>query len=192
MVKSFLHRIVNGDEKWIHYYNPKRKKSYVKLGQPVKSTAKPNIHGAKVMLCIWWDQKGVLYYELLKPNEILNGERYRTQLIRLKRAIVEKRPEYATRHEAIIFHHDNARPDVAIPVKNYLENSGWEVLPHPPYSPDLAPSNICSGRSRTPSLEYGSHQNRVSRIGLIHSRPPSRRSSFWMESTNCQKDGKKS
>ena len=60
------------------------------------------------MLCIWWDQKGVLYYELLKPGETIIGERYRTQLIRLKRAIADKRPEYATRHEAIIFHHDNA------------------------------------------------------------------------------------
>ena len=86
------------------------------------------------MLCIWWDQKGVLYYELLKPVETTNGERYRTQFISWKRAIAEKRPEYATRHEAIIFHHDSARPHVAIPVKNYLENSGWEVLPHPPYS----------------------------------------------------------
>ena len=74
------------------------------------------------MLCIRWDQKGVLYYELLK-------------------SIAEKRPEYATRHEAIILHHDKARPHVAIPVKKYLENSGWEVLPHPPYSPDLAPSD---------------------------------------------------
>ena len=95
----------------------------------------------------WWDQKGVLYYELLKPGETINGERYRTQLIRLKRAIAEKRPEYATRHEAIIFHHDNARAHVAIPVKNYLENIGWEVLPHPPYSPDLAPSDYHLFRS---------------------------------------------
>ena len=108
----------------------------MKPGQPAKLTAKPNIHGAKVILCIWRDQKGVLYYELLKPSEIINGGRYRTQLIRLQRAIAEKRPEYATRHEAIIFHHDNARPHVAIPVKNYLENSGWEVLPHPPYCPN--------------------------------------------------------
>ena len=76
--KSFLHRIVTGDEKWIHYDNPKRKKSFGKPGQPAKLTAKPNIHGAKVMLCIWWDQKGVLYYELLKPGETINGERYRT------------------------------------------------------------------------------------------------------------------
>ena len=57
---------------------------------------------AKVMLSTWWDQKGVLYYELLKPGETINEERYRTQLIRLKRAITKKRPEYATRHEAII------------------------------------------------------------------------------------------
>ena len=119
----------------------------MKPSQPAKSTAKPNIHGAKVMLCIWWDQKDVLYYELLKPGETINGERYRTQLIRLKRAIAEKRVEYATSLKAIIFHHDNARPHVAIPVKNYLENSGWEVLPHSPYSPDLAPSDYHLFRS---------------------------------------------
>ena len=84
--------------------NTKGKKSYVKPGQPAKSTAKPNIHDAKIMLSIWWDQKGVLYCELLKPGDTINGERYRTQLFRLKRAIDKKRPEYATRHEAIIFH----------------------------------------------------------------------------------------
>ena len=139
--KSFLHRIVTGDEKWINYDNPKRKKSYVKPGQPAKSTAKPNIHGRKVILCIWWDQKSMLYYELLKPGETINWERYRTQLICLKRAIAVKRPGYATRHEAIISHHDNARPHVAIPVRNFLLNSGWEVLRHLPYSPDLAPSD---------------------------------------------------
>ena len=96
----------------------------MKSGQPAKSTAKPNIYGVKVMLYIWWDQKGVLYYELIKPGKTINEERYLTQLICLKKAIAEKRPEYATKHEAIIFHHDNARPHVAIPIKNYLENSG--------------------------------------------------------------------
>ena len=110
------------------------------------------------MLCIWCDQKGVLYYELLKPSETINGERYRTQLICLKRAIAEKRTEYVTRHEAIIFHHDNARPHVAIPVKNYLENSGWGVLLHPPYSPDLAPSDYHLFRSM---------QNALTRIRFI-------------------------
>lgn len=29
------------------------------------------------MFCIWWDQKGKLYYELLKPGETVNGDRYK-------------------------------------------------------------------------------------------------------------------
>ena len=51
------------------------------------------------MLCIWWDQMGVLYYELLKPGETINGVRYRIQLIRLKRAIKnsQKRTGYPGR-----------------------------------------------------------------------------------------------
>lgn len=89
-------------------------------GHTPTSTAKPNIHGSKVMLCIWWDQKGVIYYELLKSGQTITADLYRTQLIRLKRALAEKRPEYASRHESVIFHHDNARPHIAKPVKNYL------------------------------------------------------------------------
>jgi len=145
--KSFLHRIVTGDEKWIYYDNPKRKKSYVKPGQPAKSTPKQNIHAAKVMLCIWWDQKGVIYYELLRSGQTIDGPLYRQQLMRLKRALEEKRPEWATRHEKLIFHHDNARPHVAQPVKTYLENRGWKIFSHPPYSPDIAPSDYHLFRS---------------------------------------------
>lgn len=150
--KSFLHRIVTGDEKWIHYDNPKRKPAYVKRGQRAPSTPKPNIHGSKVMLCIWWDMLGVIYYELLKPGETVTGDRYRQQLIRLKRALTEKRPQYANRHESVILQHDNARPHVAIVVKNYLEGQNWEILPHPPYSPDIAPSDYHLFRSMQNAL----------------------------------------
>ena len=81
------------------------------------STPKRNIHGSKVMLCIWWDIKGVVYYELLHPNETITGVRYRTQLMRLKQALAQKRPEWKDRHDKIILQHDNARPHVAIPAR---------------------------------------------------------------------------
>ena len=36
----------------------------------------------------------VIYYELLKPGETVNTERYRQQMIDLNQALREKRPEY--------------------------------------------------------------------------------------------------
>jgi len=45
---------------------PKKKKYYAKPGQllpsTLTSTPRLNIHGSKIMLCIWWDQKGLVYY----------------------------------------------------------------------------------------------------------------------------------
>jgi len=73
------------------------------------------------MLCIWWDQKSLVYYELLKPGDSITGDRYRLQLIRLSRALREKRSEYEQRHDKIILLHDNAQPHVAKVVKKYLE-----------------------------------------------------------------------
>jgi len=80
------------------------------------------------MLCIWWDQKGFVYYELLKSDDSITGDRL--QLIRLSRALREKWPEYEQRYDIIIFLHDNARPNVAKVVKKYLETLKWDVLPH--------------------------------------------------------------
>lgn len=145
--KGFLHRIVTGDEKWIRYDNPKRKKSWGYPGHASTSTAKSNIHGDKLMLCIWWDQLGVVYYELLKSKERITGKLYRTQLMRLSQALKEKRPQYEERHDKVILLHDNARPHIADVVKKYLETLKWEVLPHPPYSPDIAPSDYHLFRS---------------------------------------------
>ncbi|CAM4901951.1 unnamed protein product [Rotaria socialis] len=43
--------------------------------------------------------------------------------------------------------HDNAKPHVSKFSRQKLEEIGWEVLPHPPYLPDLAPSGYHLFRS---------------------------------------------
>jgi len=92
--KLFFHQIVTGNEKWIYFENPKHKRSWVIPGEPSILTARPNRYGRKTRLCIWWNQKGVIYYELLKPGETINTERYRQQMINLNQAVCEKCPEY--------------------------------------------------------------------------------------------------
>ena len=55
-----------------------------------------------------WDQKGVIYYKLLKPGVTVNTNRYQQQMIDLNRALQEKRPDYRRRQHKVIFLHDNA------------------------------------------------------------------------------------
>ena len=62
----FSIELVTGDEKWIYFENPKRKRSWVISGEPSTSTARPNRYGWKTTLCVWWDQKGVIYYGAAK------------------------------------------------------------------------------------------------------------------------------
>ncbi|GFT82535.1 histone-lysine N-methyltransferase SETMAR [Trichonephila clavipes] len=43
---------------------------------------------------------------------------------------------------SVVFHQENARPHTSVVTRQKLWELGWEVLMHPPYSPDLAPSDF--------------------------------------------------
>ena len=103
------------------------------------------------MLCIWWDWKGVLYYELLLENQTINSNKYCSQLDQLKVALHKKRPELVNRKH-IIFHQDNARLHVSLMATQKLSQLGCKVLIHPPYSPDIAPLDFHLFRSLQNSL----------------------------------------
>ncbi|GFW24589.1 mariner Mos1 transposase [Trichonephila clavipes] len=93
----------------------------------------------KVLLCIWWDWKGIIYYELLPYGQTLNSDLYLDQqLDPFKLAIDQKRSELANRR-GVVFHQDNARLHTSVVTRQKLWELGWEVLMHPPYSPDLSP-----------------------------------------------------
>ena len=59
--------------------------------------------GKPLKKCVWWDQKGVIYYELLKTGKTVNMNRYQQQMIDSNRALQEKRPDYRRRqHNSIL------------------------------------------------------------------------------------------
>jgi histone-lysine N-methyltransferase SETMAR len=42
----------------------------------------------------------------------------------------------------VVMLHDNARPHTAAATQELITTFGWEQFHHPPYSPDLAPSDF--------------------------------------------------
>ncbi|GBP55469.1 Mariner Mos1 transposase [Eumeta japonica] len=62
-------------------------------------------------------------------------------LARQKKKVLHRIVTRDEKHDKTILLHDNVRPHVAVPGKNYLKTLDWKVLPHPPYSPDIAPSD---------------------------------------------------
>jgi len=67
----FLKQVMTGDEKWIIYNNIERKRSWGKRNELPLAILKAGLHSKKVMLCVWWDWKRILYYELLANNETI-------------------------------------------------------------------------------------------------------------------------
>jgi len=147
----FLKRLITGDEKWIVYNNVVRKRSWCRRDDLPQATSKADIHQRKVMLSVWWDRKGVVFFELLPRNQTINSNVYCRQLDSLNESLIQKRPGLVNR-KGIVFHHDNARPHTSLITRQKLLELGWDLLPHPPYSPDLAPSDFHLFRSLQNSL----------------------------------------
>ena len=104
---------MTSNEKWILYTNVELKRSCSKWNEPPSTTPKASLPPKKLTLCIWWDWKGVLYFVLLPKNQMINSNKYCSQLDQLKATLDEKHPELVNR-KRIIFHQDNARLHVSL------------------------------------------------------------------------------
>lgn len=131
-VDPFLKRVVTGDEKWITYSNVKRKRSWSTGNKPAQTVSKPGLTARKVLLCVWSDWQGIIHYELLAYGQPLNSDLYCQQ------SEGNNRPEAPSfgQQEGNCGH---TRPHTSIVTRQKLRELGWEVLMHPPYSPDFAP-----------------------------------------------------
>lgn len=138
--EPFITRLLTSDEKWVMYDNSTRSCSWLDKGAASGSTAKPSIHSKKVLLCVWWNGHGIMHYELLRSGQTVTAELYVQQLERVQEQLRIKCPGLVNRGK-VFYLHDNARPHVAKIVREKLLSLDWEVLPHPAYSPDLAPSD---------------------------------------------------
>ncbi|GFS09298.1 histone-lysine N-methyltransferase SETMAR [Elysia marginata] len=132
--EDFLRQIVTGDESWVHRYDPESKE-YRHITSPSQKKFKVFSSARKVLLMIFWDSEGVVYTEFLEQGNTVNSTKYMNILEKLKARLRRVGSEKVS-----IIHHDNARPHTSFETRTVLDRLGLRTLPHPPYSPDLAPS----------------------------------------------------
>ena len=87
---------------------------------------------------MFWDHDGILLIDYLPKCQTINTEYYSTLLVQLKDILKEKRRQNFTK--VVLFLHDNAPAHQALATQKKLAYLGFQCLGHPPYSPDLAPS----------------------------------------------------
>jgi histone-lysine N-methyltransferase SETMAR len=92
------------------------------------------------MLTVFWDSQGVLLAYFQKRCENVNFASYREVLLKLRDAIRRNCPGQLPR--GVLLHHDNARPHTVRATQQRIQELHWELIEHPPYSPDLTPSDF--------------------------------------------------
>jgi len=141
---AFLNRIITGDETWIRSYEPLLKRQSAEWrspGSPRPTKAVRGMAKLKTMHIIFYSSSKVLCDYAVPPGTTVNGELYRWVLIhKLRPAIARKQPQIL--EDGPILLHDGAGPHRAASVVQLLTEWDWEVLAHPPYSPDLSPCDF--------------------------------------------------
>ena len=141
--QDFIARIVTGDEVWLFHFDPESKfesMQWRKRGSKPPLKVRAQKSAGKVMASIFWDSEGPLLVDYLEHGNTINAEYYSNLMRQLHQSIRYKRPGKLT--HGILLLHDNARVHTAARAQAEILNLRFQQLSHPPYSPDMAPSDF--------------------------------------------------
>jgi [histone H3]-lysine36 N-dimethyltransferase SETMAR len=139
---NFLPRLITCDETWVYWESSgtHSHRAWRASGDVPTTEVHTNLTTKKHLLTVFWDCKGIILMDVLPRAMTMTAVYYCGLLDRLKTAIEEKRRR-RTNDGGLYLLHDNARPHTAVLSTLKLQELGLHVVPHTPYSPDLAPSD---------------------------------------------------
>ena len=135
---DFLLRLVTVDETWVHHYEPESKaqsRQWIGPGSPRPKKFKTQGDGHSIL-----GRKSVIMLDFLPKRSTITGVYYANLLDQLSTAIREKRRGKLSK--GVLLQQDNARVHTCKVAMDAVERNGYELIPHPAYSPDLAPSDF--------------------------------------------------
>ena len=139
---DFLSCLETVDEAWVHNYEPEYKaqsRQWVGPGSPRPEKFKTQPSAGKVMATVFWDAQCVIMLDFLAKKSTITGRYYANSLDELRTAIHEKRRGKLSK--GILLQQNNARVHTCKIAMHAVEWNGYELIPLPTYSADLAPSD---------------------------------------------------
>jgi len=87
----------------------------------------------------FFDIRGIVHKEFVPPGQTVNHAFYKDALEQLRKRVQRVRMDVS---DDWVLQTDNAPAHTALSIREILSKKNIPVLPHPPYSPDLAPCNF--------------------------------------------------
>ena len=113
---------------------------WVASGNEPSKREKKMIGSEKVLLSVYWNPNGFLLIDALPKGSKFNADYYINNILI---PLTENGTLYPdTNGRRLNLHVDNARPHTAKKSTQTMEYLGLKKVPHPPYSPDIAPSDF--------------------------------------------------
>ncbi len=133
-------------ESWVYLWDPESKehsREWLRQMEPRPQKLQRTLATGKVMLVSFFDSTGLVYREFVRRPATVNQLWFCQIITRFDIAHKNRQPggRGSTRGRWFL-HMDNTPSHTAALTLTHLQNLGWTMLPHPAYSPDLAPSDF--------------------------------------------------
>ena len=133
-------QVVTGDESWLKYSNPPSGQ-WLAPGARAPETPRLTVASKKVMIVVFWNPHGLQQISAVSQGSSLKAQEFcDTVLQQIADSPASGEARLNGKH--LLVHFDNAPIHTAEIVKEKMSELSLTLLPHPAYSPDLAPSDF--------------------------------------------------
>jgi hypothetical protein len=131
---SVINLLVSRDEATL---GPNHEQIWLRPGKTSSERARHTIQDRKIMVAIAWNPLRFPLIVALPKGRTFNAKYYRDNILA---ALTQLQPEDDGRE--LVVHADNAMAHTVQKCQTFCEENGLRLAPHPPCSPDLAPSDF--------------------------------------------------
>ena len=142
--QDFSERIVALDETWIRSHKQKMRRQSTEWHTPTSprpAKYRPTQSKLNMFMIFAYHRHGILPSHRVESGKTINRKYYEEYLKKTPKQAIHRKIQELLAAGPIILH-DNATTHGAVNVKSLLGRYEWEILEHPPYSPDISPCDL--------------------------------------------------